>query len=75
MKVPRWLRWRSDAELREEIQAHLEMEIQANLDRGLSPEHARAAAQRRFGNAMLVRERAREGDPFFSLDIVLKDVR
>jgi predicted permease len=75
MKVPRWLRWRSDAELREEIQAHLEMEIQANLDRGLSPEQARVTAQRRFGNAMLVRERARQADPLFSLEIFLKDVR
>ena len=75
MKVPRWLRWRSDAELREEIEAHLEMEIQANLDRGLSPEEARLAAQRRFGNPIVVRERAREGDPLFSLEIFLKDVR
>jgi putative ABC transport system permease protein len=75
MRVPRWLRWRSDAELREEIQAHLDMEIQANLDRGLSPEQARVAAQRRFGNATLVSERAREADPFFRLEIFLKDVR
>ena len=35
MKVPRRLRWRPDAGLREEIQTHLEMAIQANLDRGL----------------------------------------
>jgi putative ABC transport system permease protein len=75
MKVPKWLRWRSDADLREEIQAHLEMEIQANLDRGLSPDEARLAAQRRFGNAMVVRERARQADPLFTLEIVLKDVR
>jgi predicted permease len=75
MNVTRWLRWRSDAELREEIQAHLEMEIQANLDRGFSPEQARVAAQRRFGNATLVSERVREGDPLFSLEIFLKDVR
>ena len=75
MKAPRWLRWRSDMELREEIQTHLEMEIQANLERGLPPEQARLAAQRRFGNAMLVRERAREADPLFGLEIFLKDVR
>jgi putative ABC transport system permease protein len=74
MKTPGWLRWRSDAELREEIQAHLEMEIQANLDRGLSPEDARVAAQRRFGNVMLVRERARQADLVFHLEIVVKDV-
>jgi len=75
MKVPRWLRWRSDAELREEIQAHLEMEIEANLDRGLSPDEARMAALRQFGNAMVVRERAREADPLFTLEIFAKDVR
>jgi putative ABC transport system permease protein len=75
MNVPRWWRWRSDAELREEIQAHLEMEIEANLDRGLSPEQARVAAQRRFGNAMLVRERARHADPIFRLELVAKDLR
>jgi putative ABC transport system permease protein len=74
MKIPRWLRWRSDAELREEIQAHLEMEIQTNLDRGLSPEDARVAAQRQFGNTMLVRERARQADLVFHLEIVVKDV-
>jgi len=75
MKIPRWVRWRSDAELNEEIQAHLEMEVQDNLDRGLSPEHARLAALRRFGNATLVRERAREADPFFSVETVLRDSR
>ena len=73
--MPGWLRWRSDAELREEIQAHLEMEIQANLERGFSPEQARLVALRRFGNATLVRERAREADPFFSLEIFLREMR
>ncbi len=75
MRVPGWLRWRSDAELREEIQAHLEMEIQDNLERGLAPDEARAAALRRFGNATLVGERAREADPIFALELLSKDVR
>jgi putative ABC transport system permease protein len=75
MKVPRWLRWRSDAELSEEIQAHLEMEVQANLDRGFSPEQARRAALRRFGNTTTVRERAREADPFFGLEAFLSEAR
>src|SRR5690242_11015727 len=60
-----WLRWRADEEFSEEIQAHLDLEIQANLDRGMSPDAARAAALRRFGNLTRVRERAREGDAFF----------
>jgi putative ABC transport system permease protein len=75
MNVPRWLRWRSDAELREEIQAHLALEIQANRDRGLSPEQARVAAHRRFGNTTLVSERAREADPLFGLEIFVKELR
>ena len=54
MKIPRWLRWRSRAELDEEIEAHLDFEIRANLARGLSPAEARFAAQRRFGNATVV---------------------
>jgi predicted permease len=33
------------------------------------------AAQRQFGNAMLVRERARQADPVFRVEIVLKDIR
>ena len=60
MRIPRWLRWRSNAELDQEIEAHLELEIRANLDRGLSPDEARFAAMRRFGNATLVKDRARE---------------
>jgi predicted permease len=75
MKLPRWVRWRSDAELDEEIHTHLEMEIQANLDRGLSPEDARRAAMRRFGNAALVKERSQDGDPLCRLEILFKDIR
>ena len=75
MRIPRWLRWRSGAELDEEIQAHLEMEIQANLDRGLSPEMARTTAKRRFGNTVLVKEHARDADPLFRLDGIFKDLR
>lgn len=75
MKVPRWLRWRSNAELDEEIEAHLEIEVRANLDRGLSPDEARAAARRRFGNPTLVKQQAREADPLFQLETFLTDIR
>ena len=74
MKLPRWLRWRTHQELEQEIQSHLEIEIQANLDRGLSAEDARYAALRRFGNRTRLEERAREGDPFFSLETFARDV-
>lgn len=75
MKIPAWLRWRSDAELDDEIQTHIEMEIRANVERGLSLEQARAAAQRRFGNATLAKERVREADPLFRVEALLTDLR
>ena len=75
MKVSRWWRWRSHAELEEEIEAHLESEMRANLERGLSPEEARAVARRRFGNATLVKQQAREADPLFRLEAFFTDLR
>ena len=75
MKIPKWLRWRSNAELDEEIETHLDMEVRANLDRGLPPDEARAAAKRRFGNPLMVKERAREGDLLFRLEGFFRDIR
>jgi predicted permease len=75
MKIPAWLRWRSDADLDDEIQTHIELEIRDNLDRGLSPEQARSAAQRRFGNATAAKERVREADPLFRLEALFSDLR
>jgi len=74
MRLPRWLRWRTERELDEEIQSHLEIEIQANLARGLSPDEARYAALRRLGNRTYVKESAREGDPLFSIETFARDV-
>lgn len=45
MKLPRWLRWRSHAEIDEEIDAHLELEVRTHLDRGLTMDEARGAAR------------------------------
>ena len=49
MKVRRWLRWRTDRDLDEEIESHLDLDIQANIDRGLAPEQARRQG-RDFGS-------------------------
>src|SRR6266496_235794 len=73
MRIPRWLRWRTNDELDQEIQAHVEIEIQANLDRGLPPEEARYAALRQFGNRTQLKQRAREKDPLFSLETLARD--
>lgn len=75
MKLPVWLRWRSDRELDEEIQAHLEFEIENNLSRGMTREEARFAALRAFGNPTQVRERARDADPLMAAENLLQDMR
>jgi predicted permease len=75
MKVPRPLRWRTDRELREEIEAHLDIETQENLERGLPPGEARYAALRAFGNPARVRELVREARPLYHVDLLAQDVR
>jgi predicted permease len=73
--LPRWMRWRTDRDLDEEIQAQLDLDVQAHLDRGLTPEQARQAALRRFGRPMRVTEQVRERDPLFTLETFSTDVR
>jgi len=48
-----------DRELEEEMRFHLEMKAEENLAGGASPEEARYAAQRRFGNQTLLQEVSR----------------
>jgi len=47
-----------DADIEEEIRLHLELREQEKIQAGLSPTEARQAASRRFGNAMLLREKS-----------------
>ncbi len=48
-----------DDELAREIQTHLDLEAEEGVDAGLTPEEARYAALRAFGNPLRVREDAR----------------
>jgi hypothetical protein len=48
---------RFDRELEEEMRFHLEMKAEENLAAGISPEDARYAAGRQFGNQTILRER------------------
>ncbi len=57
-RLVEWFR-RDDAALQDEIRAHIEMETAENLERGLTPEEARRAAQRTFGNVSVLRESIR----------------
>src|SRR5579864_4853332 len=63
--MPNW--WRrllgkhtSDADLEEELQAHLAIEMKQLMERGVSRDQAETAARRLFGNQALVMEVSRE---------------
>jgi len=64
-----------DEDLKREIEAHLELEAEERVADGLTPEEARFAARRAFGNVTRVREDARSvwKAPWF--DHLLHDLR
>jgi putative ABC transport system permease protein len=66
---------RRKGDLGEEIRVHLEMDIADRISRGESPEHARSAAQRQFGNAQLVQEVTHNMWHWTRFERVLNDLR
>jgi predicted permease len=62
-------------DLDRDIREHIEMETQDNIGRGMSPEEARHAAMRKFGNVTRVKEETREVWSFVGLEQLLQDVR
>jgi putative ABC transport system permease protein len=76
-KARAWMKGRAeiDSELAEEVRSQIEMETEALVERGMSAEAARAAARRRFGNATMVAEQARDAWTFTAFEALLKDVR
>ena len=66
-------RW--DDERRSEIDAHLALETDELVARGLSPDEARLAAQRKFGNVALVREEIFRMNTIGLLDTLWRDLR
>jgi hypothetical protein len=62
-------------ELDQDIRDHLDRETQDNMDRGMSPEDARYAALRRFGNVTRVKEQTREVWSVVWLEQLLQDAR
>ena len=55
-----WPRKNRDEDLARELQCDLQLEEEEQRERGLSPEDARFAAVRAFGNPTLIREQTRE---------------
>src|ERR1700687_4556158 len=62
-------------DLSEELRSHLDFLIEENITLGMSPEEARAAARRHFGNLTRTRERANEAWQFLRVETILQDIR
>ena len=62
-----------DAEMSEEMRAHLELQTEENIARGMSPEEARDAALRSFGGVEQIKERARDLRSFVWLENLARD--
>ena len=75
-RVRFWLRGsESDRELEEEMQFHLEMKARQHREAGLPERNAPLAAQRQFGNPLLLQELSRDAWGWRWLETFLQDVR
>ena len=68
-------RSRSDAEVDEEIRAHLAMAVEANRRQGMSESEARRAAAVQFGTVDAAKEQVRDQVSLPGLDWVLRDIK
>ncbi len=75
MRVPGWLRRRHVDDIAEEIDTHVAMATRDYIARGMTPDDARAAATREFGNVILVRQTTREVWSWTRVEHCLQDVR
>src|SRR5467141_1929536 len=64
-----------DAEMSEEIQAHVDLLTERNIAAGMLPHEARNAAVREFGGVEQIKETAREQRVWMWADEFLQDVR
>lgn len=76
-RVSEWLHrgGRKDAELREELEFHLEAEAEERAATGLSESEARNAARRELGNATLLQEETRRLWTWTTLEQLRQDLR
>jgi putative ABC transport system permease protein len=63
------------ADIEKEMRSHLEMETETNIERGMTPEEARVAAMRSFGNLGWVRDLAYEVRGGGMLEALWQDLR
>ena len=75
MKLWFWRRHRHEAELDEELRAHLSMSAQARVEEGADRQEAKSAALREFGNVGLVKQVTRDVWGWRWLEDLLEDAR
>jgi putative ABC transport system permease protein len=75
MKFSFWNRRRRNAELNEEIQAHITLSTREEIEAGHSRKYAALNARREFGNETLARETTRDMWPGRWLVDLMQDVR
>lgn len=76
MNWARFLRRRQwDRERAKEIESYLEIETSENITRGMTPADAVAAARRKFGNPVLVREEIYHMNSIDWLESIWQDIR
>lgn len=68
-------RRREGNRLSAELEFHIEQQTAENISAGMSPEEARYAAVRAFGNPTLLRERTRENWSWNHMETILRDLR
>ena len=70
-----WQMKKKEADLERELRSDLELEEEEQRENGLSPQDARYAARRAFGNATLIKEQTRETWGWVPLERLLQDTR
>src|SRR5580693_8561207 len=70
-----WQIKKRDADLERELRSDLELEEEEQRDRGVSPEEARYAALRAFGNPTLIREQTHAIWSWNWLESLARDLR
>ncbi len=70
-----WQLKKRDADLERELRSDLELEEEEQRDSGASPEEARYAARRAFGNATLIKQQTREAWGWVPLERFVQDLR
>lgn len=73
--MPWWPTKQRDRDLERELQSDLELEEEEQREHGLSPEEARYAARRAFGNPTVIREQTRETWGWAPVEGFLRDLR